>query len=117
MKITKMIISLMVMVGLAASSFAAGPAGKPQPKNVHNDKVKIEQKALKQNVKVVKVVKEAPKKHYNRYEPKPHHKHQPKKEIVVVEKHYVNNSCNNNAAVACATVFGIGLLAAAIGTL
>ena len=116
MKITKMIISLMVMVGLAASSFAAGPAAKPQSKNVHNGKVKIEQKAPKQNVKVVKVVKEAPHKHHN-----VHHRHMPKKEVIVVEKHYNDvyryNSCNDGAAAACAAVLGVGLIAAAISTL
>jgi len=114
----KIIISLMLMAGLAVSSFAAGPAGKPQPKNVHNNKVKIEQKAPKQNVKVVKVVKEAPHKHYSNHVPKPHHKHQPKKEVVVVEKHYNDvyryNSCNDNAVAACAAVLGVGLLVAAI---
>ena len=56
MKITKIIISLMLTVGLAASSFAMAPAGKPKGNNVQNNKVKIEQKAPKQNGKVVKVI-------------------------------------------------------------
>ena len=107
----KIIISFMLMAGLAVSSFAAGPAGKPQPKNAHNGKVKIEQKMPKQNVKVVKVVKEVSPKHHK------HHKPAPKK-VVVVEKHYndvyYHNSCNNNAALACAAVLGVGLIAAAI---
>jgi len=109
----KIIISFMLMAGLAVSSFAAGPAAKPQPKNVHNGKVKIEQKMPKQqNVKVVKVVKEVPSKHHKHYKPAP------KKQVVVVEKHYndvyYHNSCNDNAVAACAAVLGVGLIAAAI---
>jgi len=111
MKIRKIIISLMLAAGLAGSSFAAGHAGKPQPKNAHNGKVVIEHKMPKQNVKVVKVVKEIP------HKPKPHHKPAPKK-VVVVEKHYRDIQPryygNDNAAAACVAVVGIGLLAAAI---
>jgi len=111
MKIRKIIISLMLAAGLAGSSFAAGHAGKPQPKNVHNGKVVIEHKMPKQNVKIVKVVKEVS------HKPKHHHRPAPKK-VVVVEKHYndvyYHNSCNDNAVAACAAVLGVGLIAAAI---
>lgn len=113
MKITKIIISLMLAVGLSASSFAAGPAGKPpQPKNAHNGKVAVEHKMPKHDVKVVKVVKEVPHKH---------HKPAPKKHVVIVEKHYRDIQphyySNDNAAAACAAVLGVGLLAAAISAI
>ena len=111
-KITKIIMSLMLAAGLAGSSFAAGPAGKPQHKNGHNGKVVIEHKMPKQNVKVVKVVKEVS------HKPKPHHRPAPKKQVVIVEKHYRDIQPryygNDNAAAACVAVVGIGLLAAAI---
>ena len=118
MKITKIIISLMLTVGLAASSFAMAPAGKPKGNNVHNNKVKIEQKAPKQNVKVVKVVKEVPHKHHTVVYKHKRHKPAPKKEVIIVEKHYNNiQPCDTNVAATCAAVLGVGLIAAAISTL
>ena len=54
LKIIKTFVSLMLVLVLTTSSFAMGPSGKKSDRNVHNNKVKIEQKYHNKDVKVVK---------------------------------------------------------------
>lgn len=75
LKITKWFISLALVLTLSVSSFAMGPASK-QAKPVHNEKVKIEQKHNKKEVKIV---------HEKQHHKKDIVKHDNKKDITIVK--------------------------------
>lgn len=75
LKFTKWFISLALVLTLSVSSFAMGPANK-QAKSVHNEKVKIEQKHNKKDVKIV---------HEKQHHKKDIAKHDNKKEITIVK--------------------------------
>ena len=109
LKITKILLTLMLMLGLTTSSFAMS---KPN-KNVHN-KPKVEHKVNKKDlkiiarhhdkhdVKIVKVYKEEP--HH-----KHHHKHHKHHDKVV---YYSNNSAGDVAAMAIGTGLCLATIAA-----
>lgn len=90
LKIIKTFVSLMLVLVLTTSSFAMGPNGKKSDKNVHNNKVKIEQKYHNKDVKVVK-------------------DHQHKKDVKIVKvytdnhhnKHYKHHKHHNKTVVYC----------------
>lgn len=74
--ITKWFISFALVLSLSVSSFAMGAGNKQAKPNMHNDKVKIEQKHNKKDIKIVNE--------------KPHHKkdvakHHDKKSVTVVK--------------------------------
>ena len=110
LKITKILLSLMLMFGLTTSSFAAGPAKGPK-----DNKPKIEKKVQgpahkqdihkkdvhKKDVKVVKVYKE------------PHHKphHKPHHDNVV---YYSYNNSSDIALQCLGTGLCLAVLAAAL---
>lgn len=75
LKITKWFISLALVLTLSVSSFAMGPASK-QAKPIHNEKVKIEQKHNKKEVKIV---------HEKQHHKKDIVKHDNKKDITIVK--------------------------------
>ena len=106
LKITKILLTLMLMLGLTTSSFAMS---KPN-KNVHN-KPKVEHKVNKKDLKIiarhhdkhdVKIVKVYTDRHHH----KPHHKHHDK----VV--YYSNNSAGDVAAMAIGTGLCLAMIAA-----
>ncbi|WP_372518748.1 hypothetical protein [Candidatus Ruminimicrobiellum ovillum] len=115
LKITKILLSLMLMFGLTTSSFAAGHSSKPsKPDN----KPKIEKKVQvsahknvhkkehhKKDVKVVKVYKEVKPHH------KPHHKHHHDKVV-----YYSYNNGSDIALQCIGTGLCLAVLAAAIGS-
>ncbi|MCR4663158.1 MAG: hypothetical protein K5622_04645 [Endomicrobiaceae bacterium] len=86
LKITKIVLSLILMLGLTTSSFAMGHGGKA-PKH------------HKQDVKIVKVYKE------------PHHHHHHYKHHDKVVYHSYNNS-NDVAAIAIGTGLCLAVIAA-----
>ena len=106
LKITKILLSLMLMFGLTTSGFAAGHSSKP---NKPDNKPKIEKKVQgpahkdghKKDVKVVKVYKE------------PHHKphHKPHHDKVV---YYSYNNTNDVALQCLGTGLCLAVLAAAL---
>lgn len=114
LKITKILLSLMLVFGLTTSSFAMGQG----PKNNHNGKTKIEHKVNKkdvkqinvskknthhkQNVKIVKVYKDNHKQQHH------HHKHHNK---------VVYYSCNNNSNDLVAKCIGTGVCLAMIAAI
>ena len=113
LKITKILLSLMLMFGLTTSSFAAGGHAKGSKDN----RPKIEKKVPgsahkdvhrkthnKKEVKVVKVYKEPHHKPHN------HHKHHDK----VV--YYSSNNGNDIAAACIGTGLCVALIAAAINS-
>lgn len=119
LKITKIVVSMMLMLGLTTSSFAMGVGDKKMDKNIHDGKAKVEHKVEKKDVKVINVAKkDLHKKDIHKKDLKiaKHHdkKHHHKKDVVVVEKQYVTNTSNDNIATACVTAIGLGLIAAAI---
>ena len=106
LKITKILLTLMLMLGLTTSSFAMS---KPD-KNVHN-KPKVEHKVNKKDLKIatkhhdkhdVKIVKVYTDNHHH----KPHHQHHDK----VV--YYSNNSAGDVAAMAIGTGLCLAMIAA-----
>ena len=104
LKITKILLSLMLMFGLTTASFAAGGPAKGPKDNKPKIEKKVNGPAHKKEVKVVKVYKDT---HHH----KPHHhKHHDK---------VVYYSSNNNSDIAAACI-GTGLclavLAAAINS-
>lgn len=119
LKIAKILLSLMLMLGLTTSSFAAGHSSKP---SAPDNKPKIEKKVQgpthkqeihkkdnhkkahhKKDVKVVKVYKEV----------KPHHKphHEPHHDKVV---YYSYNNSNDIALQCLGTGLCLAVLAAAL---
>jgi hypothetical protein len=112
LKITKILLSLMLMFGLTTSSFAAGgPAKGPKdnrpkiekkvPGPAHKD---VHKKAHhKKEVKVVKVYKEP---HH-----KPHHHHHHDKVV-----YYSSNNGNDIAAACIGTGLCVALIAAALNS-
>lgn len=114
LKITKIILSMMLVLGLTTSSFAMGVGDKKMDKNIHDGKAKVEHKVEKKDVKVINVAKKDL--HKKDLKIAKHHdkKHHHKKDVVVVEKKYVTNTSNDNIATACVTAIGLGLIAAAI---
>lgn len=109
-KITKILLSLMLMFGLTTSSFAAQGA---KPNKGHNNKPKVEQKIHnnahhkdihKKEVKVVKVYKD----HHH----KPHHHHKHHDKVV----YYSSNNSNDFAAACIGTGLCLAVLAAAINS-
>jgi len=112
LKITKILLSLMLMFGLTTSSFAAGgPAKGPKdnrpkiekkvPGPAHKD---VHKKAHhKKEVKVVKVYKEP---HH-----KPHHHHHHDKVV-----YYSSNNSNDIAAACIGTGLCVALIAAALNS-
>ena len=116
LKITKILLSLMLMIGLTTSSFATGHSSKP---SVPNNKPKIENKVQghshkqevrkkdhhKKDVKVVKVYKEPHHKSHH----KPHHK--PHHDKVV---YYSYNNSNDIALQCLGTGLCLAVLAAAL---
>ena len=108
LKITKILLSLMLMFGLTTSSFAAGGPAKGHKDNKPKIEKKVNGSAHKKEVKVVKVYKEEhhPKHHHHHHHPKHHDK-------------VVYHSCNNGndvAAMAIGTGLCLAVLAAAINS-
>lgn len=118
LKITKILLSLMLMFGLTTSSFAANGHGSKVP---GSNKPKIEKKVQKtvykhdvhkkdnhkKEVKVVKVYKEAHHKPHH----KPHHKHHQDKVV-----YYSYNNSSDIALTCLGTGLCLAVLAAAIGS-
>ena len=119
LKITKILLSLMLMFGLTTSSFAAGHSSTPsKPDNKPKIEKKVQGPAHKQDVhkkdhhkkdvKVVKVYKEVKSHH------KPHHKphhHKPHHDKVV----YYSYNNNSDIALQClGTGLCLAVLAAAL---
>lgn len=90
LKFTKILLSLVLMLGLTTSCFAMGPGGKAPNKHHKHD------------VKVVKVYKE------------PHHHHHHKHHEKVV--YYSNNNSSDIAAACIGTGLCLAVLAAAINS-
>ena len=117
LKITKILLSLMLMFGLTTSSFAANGHGSKVP---NSNKPKIEKKVQgpahkdvhkkdnhKKEVKVVKVYKEA----HHKPAHKPHHKHHQDKVV-----YYSYNNSSDIALTCLGTGLCLAVLAAAIGS-
>jgi len=104
LKITKILLSLVLMLGLTTSSFAAGGPAKGPKDNKPKIEKKVHGSTHKKEVKIVKVYKEEP---HHKHHHKPHHKHQDK-----VVYYYNNNS--SDIAAAC---IGTGLCLAMIAAL
>ena len=116
-KLTKILLSLMLMFGLTTSSFAASGGAKVK----HDGKVKVVQKvnnkghkaqppkSKKVHKKEVKVVKVYEKDHHRHH--RHHHYHHPKPQKVVYYSNY--NSGNDIAAAVLGTGLCLAILAAA----
>jgi hypothetical protein len=117
-KLTKILLSLMLMFGLTTSSFAASGGAKVK----HDGKVKVVQKVNhkghkaqppkskkvhKKEVKVVKVYEKDHHRHHRHH----HHHHHPKPQKVVYYSNY--NSGNDIAAAVLGTGLCLAILAAA----
>ena len=101
LKITKILLSLVLMLGLTTSSFAAGGPAKGPKDNKPKIEKKVNGPTHKKEVKVVKVYKEE---HHH----KPHH-HKHHDKVV-----YYNNS--DAAAMAIGTGLCLAVLVAAINS-
>ncbi len=99
LKITKILLSLMLMFGLTTSSFAAGGPGKGPKDNKPKIEKKINGPAHKKEVKVVKIYKEE---HHH----KPHH-----------HKHHDKVVYYNNGSDIAAMAIGTGLCLAMIAAI
>ncbi|MBR3627412.1 MAG: hypothetical protein IKN42_01040 [Elusimicrobia bacterium] len=104
LKITKILLSLMLMFGLATSSFAAGGPAKGPKDNKPKIEKKVHSPAHKKEVKVVKVYKDS---HHH----KPHH-HKHHDKVV----YYSNNNSSDIAAACIGTGICLAVLAAAINS-
>ena len=108
LKITKILLTLVLMLGLTTSSFAAGGPAKGPKDNKPKIEKKVNKPAHKKEVKEVKIVKVYKDSHHHH---KPHHhKHHDK-----VVYHYSNNS-NDFAAACIGTGLCLAVLAAAINS-
>jgi len=122
LKITKILLSLILMLGLTTSGFAAGHGGKTGKGN-YDGKVKIEQKINKDNqkkahhkavhkkeVKIVKVYKnDHHDKHYKHHKHY-HYNHHDKDRVV----YYSSNNDSDFALKCIGTGLCLAVLAAAI---
>jgi len=103
LKITKILLSLVLMLGLTTSSFAAGGPAKGHKDNKPKIEKKLHEPNHKKEVKIVKVYKEEP--HH-----KHHHKHHNHHDKVV----YYSSNNSSDIAAAC---IGTGLCLAMIAAL
>ena len=108
-KITKILLSLMLMFGLTTASFAAGGPAKGPKDNKPKIEKRVNGPAHKKEVKVVKVYKE--EHHHRPHHHKPHHH---KHHETVVYHSYNNGS--DIAAMAIGTGLCLAVLAAAINS-
>ena len=104
LKITKILLSLMLMLGLTTSSFAAGGPAKGPKYNKPKIEKKVKSPAHKKEVKVVKIYKEE---HHH----KPHH-HKHHDKVV----YYSSNNSSDFAAACIGTGICLAVLAAAINS-
>jgi hypothetical protein len=104
LKLAKILLSLMLMLGLTTSSFAAGGPVKGPKDNKPKIEKKVNGPVHKKEVKVVKVYKEAH--HHKPHHHKPHH-----------HKHHDKVVYYNNGSDIAAMAIGTGLCLAMIAAI